>query len=160
MAEASASTRRPVLVAVDFSTSSEKALLWAARTADHLGAPVVVLHVIHDPWSLPGYYEYAKKKKKQLMRIEEAASAMMTEFVERMQAEHGAVLEGLETRLVAGLPVSRILEVAAEIDAQLIVMGSHGRTGLPHMLLGSKAEKVVQMSPIPVTIVKEPLPKG
>ncbi len=55
---------------------------------------------------------------------------------------------------MVGLPITRILEVAEEIGAQLIVMGSHGRTGLPHLLLGSKAEKVAQLSPIPVTIVK------
>ena len=125
------------------------------RPAGHFGAPLLVLHVIHDPWSLPGYYERAKKKKKQLTRIEEAASEMMAEFLDRMGKAHGKTLQGLESRLVAGIPVTRIIEVAEEIDAQLIVMGSQGRTGLPHMLLGSKAEKVAQMSPIPVTIVKE-----
>ena len=53
-----------------------------------------------------------------------------------------------------GIPGSRILEAAESADASLIVMGSRGRTGLPHLLLGSKAERVVQLSPIPVTIVK------
>ena len=117
---------------------------------------MLVLHVIHDPWSLPGYYERAKKKKKQLTRIGEAASEMMAEFLDRMGKVHGKTLQDFESRLVDGIPVTRILEVAEEVDAQLIVMGSQGRTGLPHMLLGSKAEKVAQLSPIPVTIVKEP----
>ena len=55
---------------------------------------------------------------------------------------------------MVGLPVNRILEVAKKSDARMIVMGSQGRTGLKHALLGSKAEQVVHLSPIPVTIVK------
>ena len=46
--------------------------------------------------------------------------------------------------------------MAAKTEAQMIVMGSQGRTGLSHLLLGSKAEKVAQLAPIPVTIVKTP----
>ncbi|MGB5535376.1 MAG: universal stress protein, partial [Thiogranum sp.] len=60
--------------------------------------------------------------------------------------------------LVVGLPVNRILEVAKKSDASMIVMGSQGRTGLAHALLGSKAEQVVHLSPIPVTIVKADKP--
>jgi len=45
--------------------------------------------------------------------------------------------------------------VADKIDASMIVMGSQGRTGLPHLLLGSKAERIAQLSPVPVTIVKQ-----
>jgi nucleotide-binding universal stress UspA family protein len=57
--------------------------------------------------------------------------------------------------LVVGLPVNRILESAEKIHARMIVMGSQGRTGLAHALLGSKAEQVVRLSPAPVMIVKD-----
>ena len=57
--------------------------------------------------------------------------------------------------LVVGLPVSRIMETAKKIDARMIVMGSQGRTGLDHLLLGSKTEQVVRLSPIDVTVVKK-----
>jgi nucleotide-binding universal stress UspA family protein len=50
--------------------------------------------------------------------------------------------------------VTRILEIAKKKKAYMIIIGSHGRTGLSHMLVGSKAERVVQLSPIPVTVVK------
>jgi nucleotide-binding universal stress UspA family protein len=92
--------------------------------------------------------------------MEEAAAEMMDEFVERLRRESGEIAElgHLDTLLVVGLPVTRILEVAKKSRAQLIVMGSQGRTGLSHLLLGSKAEKVVQLSPVPVTIVKLPEP--
>ena len=55
---------------------------------------------------------------------------------------------------MTGLPVTRILETAENIDARMIVMGSQGLTGLAHLLIGSKAEQVVRLSKIPVTIVK------
>jgi nucleotide-binding universal stress UspA family protein len=57
--------------------------------------------------------------------------------------------------LVVGLPVGRILEVAEMVTASMIVMGSQGRTGLDHLLLGSKTEQVVRLSPIDVTVVKK-----
>ena len=147
--------KRPILAAVDFSPYSETALLWAGRAAKRFEVPLTVLHVVHDPSSAPGYYQHEKKRKKHLRRIEEAAGEMMEEFLERMSKRHPKLLGNLDARLVVGLPITRILEVAKEVDAQLIVMGSRGRTGLPHLLLGSKAEKVAQLSPIPVTIVKD-----
>ena len=82
----------------------------------------------------------------------------MQQFVEEMQKAGSGFksMESLESRLTVGQPVPKILEVAEEIDARLIVMGSQGLTGLAHLLIGSKAEQVVRMSKIPVTIVKRP----
>jgi nucleotide-binding universal stress UspA family protein len=145
--------RQPILVAVDFSDYSRVALLWAARVSKALDSPLLVLHVVHDPESAPGYYKHSKKWKKHLVRMEDAAEEMMEEFIDEMRLQHSEIPK-LETRLVVGLPVTRILEMAKKINAQLIVMGSQGRTGLSHLLLGSKAEKVAQLASIPVTIVK------
>ena len=88
----------------------------------------------------------------------DVAADMMGEFLERVRGRHpGAVIApDVETRLVQGLPASRIVEVAREIGAELIVLGSRGRTGLPHIMLGSVAERVVQTAPMPVTVVKRP----
>ena len=160
MPKKSSKSKRPILVAIDFSAHSEQALLWAADAAQCVGAPVVVLHVVHDPESSPGYYLNAKKRKKLLKRFEEAAEEMMADFVEQALAKHPELgeLPSLEPALVVGLPVTRILEVAQQRNARLIVMGSQGRTGLPHLLLGSKALKVAQLAPIPVTIVKHRAP--
>ena len=152
--------RAPILVPVDFSPHSEAALVWAAGLGDCLGAPLTVLHVAHDPESAPGYYVRSKRKK-HLRRIGEAAEEMMEEFLSKVAKTNPdcAGLEAVEPILVHGLPVTRILEVAERIHASLIVMGSQGRTGLPHLLLGSKAERVAQLAPMPVTIVKDPQPK-
>ena len=141
---------------MDFSPHSAAALLWAARLCNRLGVPLEVLHVAHDPESAPGYYVRSKRKK-HLRRIEEAAAEMMEEFLAEVAKENPGDkdLQGLEPILVLGLPVTRILEVADQLDASMIVIGSQGRTGLPHLLLGSKAERVAQLSPVPVTIVKD-----
>jgi nucleotide-binding universal stress UspA family protein len=148
---------RPILVAVDFSPHSEAALVWAARAARCFGAPLHVLHVVHDPGSAPGYYSRPKRKK-HLRRLEESAEELMAEFIDEMRKRYSEIqdLDTLKTTLVIGLPVTRILEVADKLGAGLIVLGSQGRTGLPYLLLGSKAERVAQLASVPVTIVKAP----
>jgi nucleotide-binding universal stress UspA family protein len=144
----------PILVAVDFSADSEAALIWACRYARLVGAELMVLHVVHDPGDAPGYYRRGEEDA--LRPMEDVAKEMLEEFLEKVRADHPevAALGDLETRLVRGIPASRILEATENAGARLIVMGSRGRTGLPHLLLGSKAERVVQLSPVPVTIVK------
>ena len=144
-----------ILVAVDFSPPSAEALLWGARAAEAFGDGITILHVVHDPEAAPGYYR-AKKHNKHVRRLENAASDMLDEFVDGLVAAHPELtaLGTAERTLVVGIPVSRILEVAESTDARLLVVGSNGRTGLSHLMLGSKAERVAQLSPIPVTIVK------
>lgn len=144
----------PVLVAVDFSADSEAALVWACRYANLTGAGLTVLHVVHDPADAPGYYR--RDEEDALRPMEDVAKEMLEKFLESTAEDHPeiAAVGQLETKLVKGIPESRILEVAKSADARLIVMGSRGRTGLPHLLLGSKSERVVQLSPVPVTIVK------
>jgi nucleotide-binding universal stress UspA family protein len=88
--------------------------------------------------------------------MEDVAKENLEEFLERARVDHSevAAVRELKTKLMRGIPASRILEAAESAHASQIVMGSRGRTGLPHLLLGSKAERVVQLSPVPVTIVK------
>ncbi len=148
-------TKKSILVPVDFSPQSEAALLLACKLAACLHTKVLVLHVVHDPGDMPGYYSKILKKK-QLHRIEDGAAAMLADFLTRVA--HGNTqakgLAQVESRLVRGLPTNRILEVAKKEHAWMIVMGSTGRTGLDHLMLGSVAERVVQLSPIPVTVTK------
>jgi len=149
---------QPILVPIDFSPSSEAALHCALDLARELGAPLVVLHVVHDLGEAPGYYARMKGRKKQLRRLEDVAAEMMDEFLTEFGKKHKggkSGIEAIETMMVVGLPVSRVIEAAKKVNARMIVMGSVGRTGLAHTLLGSKAEKVVRLSPIPVLIVKE-----
>ena len=151
---ASSGDDRPILGAVDFTPDSEAALVWACEFADCAKAPVKVLHVVHDPEHAPGYYR--REAPDELRPMEDVASEMMNNFLEQLGKKNpdSTALAQAEPVLVTGIPETRILEVAQKNNARIIVMGSRGRTGLPHLLLGSKAERVVQRSPIPVTIVK------
>ncbi len=147
---------QPILVPVDFSAHSTAALLKACELAECTGDPLLVLHVVHDPAEMPGYYGQVTKKKK-LVRIEDLARESFNEFMKTTVAEYPDVkkLKKVEQMLVVGLPISRIIEVAKKRNASMVVMGSQGRTGLKHVLLGSKAEQVVRLCPVPVLIVKK-----
>ncbi len=150
----SANKGGPVLVAVDFTPDSEAALIWASEYAERAGAQLEVLHVVHDPAEAPG--QYRRRDEDRLRPMEDVAKQMMADFLQKVgeaKPELSAI-ESAQSILVTGIPATRILEAAERQGARLIVMGSRGRTGLPHLLLGSKAERVVQHSPIPVTIVK------
>jgi nucleotide-binding universal stress UspA family protein len=151
--------RRPILVPVDFSSCSEAALLFAAHFAASARAPLLVLHVVHEPGNEPGFYPRGKRPGSALARpLEDIARDMLADFMADLSRHASAreALAGARTRLVGGLPARRIQEVALSEDAALIVMGSHGRTTLSRLAVGSVAAEVAQHSPIPVTVVKGP----
>ncbi len=147
--------KNAILVPVDFSPPSEAALVHAAELATCLKTSIVALHVVHDPAEMPGYYAQMVKKKR-FTKIEDIAAEMFKDFLQKVAKEHPK-LKALKTAgstLVVGVPVNRILQVVDKIKPRMVVMGSKGLTGLEHILLGSKAEQVVQLCPVPVTIVK------
>lgn len=147
--------KKYILIPVDFSPHSEAALLLGCKMATCFNARPLALHVVHDPGEMPGYYAKTLKKKV-VHRIEDVATQMLDDFIADMSKTHAAAkaMGKLEALLVKGLPANRIMEVAEKYDVSMIVMGSKGRTGLKHLLLGSVAERVVQMSSIPVTVAK------
>ncbi len=148
---------KPILVAVDFSSHSEHALAWALEAARRFEAPLVVLHVVHDPGYAPGSYRDKGADGPQLQ--EEVAQEMMDDFLRKFAEAHPGqcapedLPNGMCTKLAVGLPANRVVEVAEAEGAQLIVVGSKGRSALASILLGSKAERIAQLSPVPVTIV-------
>lgn len=145
-----------LLVPVDFSPHSEAALREACRLSGRIGAALLVLHVVHDPAAMPGYYTKALLKKPLLGRMEDSAAEMLATFLERAAQSDDDIrgCKGLESLLVTGVPTTRIVEVAKQRGVMMIVMGSQGRTGLRHLMMGSIAEQVVRLSPVPVTVVK------
>ncbi len=149
------SSEPSILVPIDFSSFSEAALLKACEFAGCMNLPIVVLHVVHDPSEMPGYYAKMTKKK-HLVRMEDIAKEMFDEFMDTIINAHPELncLAEAKSMLVLGLPVGRILEVAERVNAAMIVMGSQGHSGLKHMMLGSKAEQVMRLSPVSITIVK------
>ena len=113
--------------------------------------------MVHDPGHMPGYYSGLVKSKR-FDRIQDAAAGAFHDFLGSVIDAHPGndALSKIEPIMVVGLPVTRILEVVRELEPIMVVMGSQGRTGLKHLILGSKAAQVIQLCPIPVTIVKAP----
>jgi nucleotide-binding universal stress UspA family protein len=145
-----------ILVPVDFSEDSRVALEAGLSMAHRLGANVLILHVVHDPSNRPGFYKSMTAGSTVMVSMEEAAKEMMERFladntVDEYTAAHNI---SYNVKLIQGLPVTQILNVAKREEATMIVMGSRGLTGFSRFLLGSKAERVVQLSPIPVLVVK------
>ena len=150
------SDRDIILAPVDFSDHSEAALIQAAAFAEMMPATLIVLHVVHDPGEMPGYYSKLIKKKK-VARIQDIAAEAFDGFMDRVIAENPGLecLRSADRLMVTGLPVTRILELVNYLDPIMVVMGSQGRTGLKHLVIGSKAAQIVQLCPVPVTIVKK-----
>jgi nucleotide-binding universal stress UspA family protein len=123
-----------------------------------MGSNLVLLHVVHDPSYNPGFYR--KSREDYLQPMQAVAESMMAEFLDEIRATAPDLdsLDRADSRFVSGLPPSRIVEVTDLLGAVLIVMGSRGTTGLPHKLLGSVSERVVELSPVPVVVVKSENP--
>lgn len=146
---------KTILVPVDFSEHSEAALVQASEYAQMMSTSLMVLHVVHDPGEMPGYYAKLIKKKRSI-RMQDVAADVFQEFMTNAIEAHPdlTALQDAELLMVIGLPVTRILEVVEQLNPIMVVMGSQGRTGLKHLVIGSKATQIVQLCPVPVTIVK------
>lgn len=138
-----------ILVAVDFSPASVAAAEQALTLAGAFDAHLLLLHVLHEPADAPGFYSSKKAGKKVLRNMEEAAAAMMTEFVDKYMKKW----EKREGRIVPGLPAEEIVRVAEAEKADLVVMGTRGASGLKRMMLGSVADRVIRSCTCPVLTV-------
>lgn len=140
-----------ILVAVDFSQGSRKALAVADKIASKFNTKMIVLHVIHDPASAPGFYASNKPGKKALRNLDEAAQKMMDDFVKKSLPKNRKV----DKRIVPGLPAAQIVYLAKKEEVDLIVIGTQGLSGLKRLMIGSVLDKVMRASPIPVLGVPE-----
>lgn len=143
-------TTQHFLVPIDYSEYANQALEYAMTLASTLQARLTLLHVIHE---FPiGIGEMASALPYSSMHdLEVAVQRSMEEQLKRVQ---DAGLEA-DTIIVHGIPFQSIVDIAHEQKVDLIIMGTHGRTGLQHILLGSVAEKVVRHAPCPVLTVRD-----
>lgn len=139
-----------ILFATDFSESSDYAFQYANALARKFGARLMIIHVINEPVDLRGFYVPHISFEKLEEEIEEGAKKMMDKFCR----SHIRDFENYETFIVPGIPYDEIIKKAEEQSADLIVLGTHGRTGLDHVLFGSTAEKVVRKSTVPVMTIR------
>lgn len=139
-----------ILVPVDFSELSREALFHAGELAKRMGASVIALHVLdamaEAPFFMEGSLPVARLERWDL-RIEKEK-----EFAVLFEDER---LRGVPVRSVfaMGNPQDEIVEKAKRLGADLILMSTHGRSGISHLLMGSVAEQVVRKSPCPVLVL-------
>ena len=143
-----------ILVPTDFSESSERALKYAVRLGTPFKAEVVLLHVFH-----------LKEYLGLLSQREDIDSAIANQVLDASKSGAMEKLEDLVRRvdgkevvvlpiLLIGVPFEEIVRYAGEHEADLIVMPTHGRTGLAHFLLGSTTERVISHSVCPVLVIR------
>lgn len=139
-----------ILVAVDFSDSSDNAFRLALSLAKKYSAKLIILHVINEPIDLRGFYVPHITFERLEEEIEQGAQKLMDSFCH----QHVISFENYESLIVPGLPYDEIIKQAETRGADLIVLGTHGRAGLDHVLFGSTAEKVVRKAKLPVLTVR------
>ena len=139
-------TFEKILIAVDFSENSAYAFDYALTLAQQFGSHLSIMHVINEPVDLRGFYVPHISFEQLEKEIEAGATTMMEKFCHERLGNFSAY----ETSIVSGIPYEEILRKAKEIDASLIVLGTHGRTGLDHIIFGSTAERVVRAAACPV----------
>lgn len=141
-----------ILFATDFSEVSEYAFDYAITLAKKFDGKLIVMHVINEPVDLRGFYVPHISFDTLEKEIEEAAEKMMKKFCAGKLGD----LAGSETVIVSGIPYEEILKKADDETVSLVVLGTHGRAGLDHLLFGSTAERVVRRSRFPVMTVRPP----
>jgi nucleotide-binding universal stress UspA family protein len=134
-----------ILFPTDFSECAQQAFPFACSLARDCGARIVVLHVSLPPLS---------HEKLEADRNPDEYYGPLLQMLREMHAAKENVQ--VDHRLEEGDPPKRILEAAQELNAGLIIIGTHGRSGLARLLLGSVAEQVLRQASCPVLTVKTP----
>ncbi len=141
-----------ILVPTDFSSTSRHALRYAVDLNRSFSARLYLVHVLQDFTDFSEYNLSPTILPQLYMELEQAAALKLDEMVS------AAVPPGMhcDTYILHGIPFSEIISFSFAEQIDLIVVGSHGRTGLKHVLFGQTAEKIIKKAPCPVLTVKDP----
>lgn len=137
---------RRILVPIDFSEHSKNALTYAISFAKHFGAELILVYVV-EPTIYPADFSFGQvampdlEKEMRQRGTEELENLVKTSIAEEVSAK---------TKVCTGKPFLEIIKTAKEEKVDLIIIASHGHTGVEHILFGSTAEKVVRKAPCPV----------
>jgi nucleotide-binding universal stress UspA family protein len=145
-------TIRHILVPTDFGLPSDHALACARTLASSFGATIHLIHVLERPFVTPGAYQFhqpdtparREERYQQAQRVLRRIASTL---------DNCGVSTTIETR--DGDAVDQILKAARDYGADIIAMGTHGRSGLQHMLTGSVADQLIRRAACPVVTVRE-----
>ena len=149
-------TYKHILFCTDFSDNAQAALPYAIDLAKKYGAALHLLHVYQEAGHI-AEFELSSDTKSDYIRV---AHLMGTEMEKRLEALCEKIVKEIgscEHKMVRGKAHIEIIRYARETNIDLIVMASHGLSGLEHVLFGSTAERVLRESPCNVFIIKRPV---
>ena len=139
-----------ILAPTDFSDLSKQGLKSALELAQTFGAKLLLIHVVEPPpYPVEGIIP-SPLGATLLDDLERQASHQLAQMLAETQ---GSTVD-VARRVVVGIPYRKIVEVAQEEKSDLLVMTTHGRTGLSHLMMGSVAEKIVRTAPCPVLTIR------
>ena len=140
-------TPERILCPVDFSDVSLKAARYAAEIAATFRASLKLLYVYYVPLSATGPRHFADLGPDQLLQLESSLESLKAELAARGVA--------VQAEITVGTPAEQVVRAAKAEASDLIVVGSVGRSGVGQLLLGSVAERVLRLSPVPVLVVPQ-----
>lgn len=138
-----------ILFATDFSEASQPASEYAVTLAKLTGSQLHVLHVINEL----DEHQRVMIPREAFKVLEKEVGVQAVKELNRFCKEQASGLD-IKTYAVVGSPFKKILEMGDKTNADMIIMGTHGRTGIEHVIVGSTAERVVRRSKIPVLTVR------
>jgi nucleotide-binding universal stress UspA family protein len=141
-----------ILVATDFGEASDSALDYGRELATRFGAALHVLHVVEEIAAAFGVESYSAFVPEMQEEIETAARRRLHELTVDSDGSGPRTISAIRT----GPPVYAIVDYARQHGIDLIVLGTHGRGALAHLVMGSVAERVVRLAPCPVLTVRHP----
>jgi nucleotide-binding universal stress UspA family protein len=145
---------RKILCATDLSPASEPALRSALDLGRRLDALVYVLHLVDPPYRAVPWFVPAPLDQEFLKTLSEKQEQAALDEIKRLLAELMPPPGAVEAMARTGPAVDGILAAASDVGADLIVVGTHGRTGIRHLALGSVAERIVRSAAVPVLTVR------
>ena len=145
---------KSILCPTDFSECAEHALAYARLLSEICHARLQLLAVFEPFTYSQGseLFESQYDMANAAMEIEAAFKKQLNDRVTSLKSK----VDTISGNVVVGIPFMEIIHAAKELNSDMIIMGTHGRTGLQHVLMGSVAEKVVRRAPCPVLTVKHP----
>lgn len=142
-----------ILYCTDFSEGARGALPFAIDIAQKYGADLHLVHVYQDPEPL-SEFEISSNIKMDWIRVAQTLGTEIEEKLKKVCLEVSQAVSSCRYRLLRGRPHLEIVRYARENSIDMIILASHGLSGLEHVLFGSTAERVLRESPCPVLVVK------
>ena len=140
-----------ILCPIDYSVYSEMALKYAIEFAEKYLAKLYLMHVLDIR-----VYDINEPELYNVNIVDEATIAKLRERLLRCVTEDTKGKISVEALIIQGVPFAEIIKASKEYKIDLIVIGTHGRTGISHAIMGSVAEKVVRKAPCPVLTIRHP----